>query len=312
MFWYSLWRQLSNGIFFGLAPLAQFAGGSQESLKSATLRSTATRGAHWLRRLMVVSELALALILLVGAALMVRTFWKLQQVNIGLDPSRVVTMRLALPQGQYAQMPAVKQLWTRLLDRVRTIPGVESASVVSGLAPLRPLNANDIEIEGYVKKAGGPDQNVDYDQGVSPGYFEMMRIPMIEGRTFDARDGANGNKVAIINLTMARTFYGNQSPIGHRLREGSGTDPWYTIVGVAADVKNGGIDKPTGTELYFPYSQVNGGIRALFLAVKTSGDPQRILPAVRRQVAALDPRLPVAQVRLMEDVIAAANARRGF
>jgi predicted permease len=261
---------------------------------------------------MVVSELALALILLVGAGLMVRTFWKLQQVNIGLDPSRVVTMRLALPQGQYAQMPAVKQLWTRLLERVRTIPGVESASVVSGLAPLRPLNANDIEIEGYVKKAGGPDQNVDYDQGVSPGYFEMMRIPMVEGRTFDARDGANGNKVAIINLTMARTFYGNQSPIGHRLREGSGKDPWYTIVGVAADVKNGGIDKPTGTELYFPYSQVNGGIRALFLAVKTSGDPQRILPAVRRQVAALDPRLPVAQVRLMEDVIAAANARPRF
>ncbi len=302
-----------TGIFFGLAPLAQFTGGSQESLKTATGRSTATRGAHWLRRLMVVSELALALILLVGAGLLVRTFWKLQNVNIGLDPARVVTMRLALPQGQYAQMPQVKQVWTRLLERVTAIPGVQSASVASGLAPLRPLNANDINIEGYVKKPGGPDQNVDYDQAVAPGYFEMLRIPIVEGRAFDQRDGPGSNKVAIINLTMARMFYGNQSPVGRRIREDAGPNaPWYTIVGVAADVKNRGVDKPTGTELYFPYSQVDGGIRALFLAIKTSGDPRKILPTVRKQVAELDPTLPVAQVRLMEDVIAAANSRPRF
>jgi putative ABC transport system permease protein len=301
-----------TGIFFGLAPLTQFAGDSQDSLKTATGRSTATRGAHWLRRVMVVSELALALILLVGAGLMIRTFWKLQQVNIGLDPSHVVTMRLALPQGQYAQIPAVKQLWSRLLERVTAIPGVQSASVVSGLPPSRPLNANDIQIEGYVKTGGGPDQNVDYDQAVSPGYFEMLRIPMLEGRTFDARDGANSNKVAIINLTMARTFYRNQSPIGRRIKEDSDTASWCTIVGVAADVKNGGIDKPTGTEIYFPYSQVDGGIRSLFLAIKTSGDPRRILSSIRRQVADLDPSLPIAQVRMMEDVIAAANARPRF
>jgi putative ABC transport system permease protein len=302
-----------TGIFFGLAPLAQFAAGSQDSLKTATGRSTATRGAHVLRRLMVVSELALALILLVGAGLLVRTFWKLQQVNIGLDPSRVVTMRLALPSGQYAQMPQVKQLWTRLLERVSAIPGVQSASVASGLPPLRPLNANDINVEGYVKKPGGPDQNVDYDQAVAPGYFEMLRIPIVEGRSFDARDGASGNKAAIINLTMARMFYGNQSPIGRRIREDASPNaPWYTIVGVAADVKNRGIDKPTGTELYFPYSQIDGGIRSRSLVIKTSGDPRRFLPAIRKQISDLDPSLPIAQVRLMEDVIDAANARPRF
>jgi putative ABC transport system permease protein len=173
------------------------------------------------------------------------------------------------------------------------------------------LNADDIQVEGYVKKPDGPDQNVDYDQATSPGYFELLHIPMIEGRAFDARDGANANRVAIINLTMARAFYGNQSPIGRRIREDRDM-PWHTIVGVAADVKNGGIDKPTGTELYFPYSQINGGIRTLYLVVKTSGDPQRIVSAVRRQVAELDPSLPIAQVRLMEDVIAAANARPRF
>ena len=308
---FTIGASLLTGVFFGLAPLAQFSSDSHESLKTATGRSTATRGAHWLRRVMVVSELALALILLVGAGLMIRTFWKLQQVNIGLDPSRVITMRLALPQAQYVQISAVKQLWTRLLERVNAIPGVQSAAVISGLPPVRPLNANDIQIEGYVKKPGGPDQNVDYDQAVAPGHFEMLHIPMIEGRTFDARDGAASNRVAIINLTMARAFYGNQSPIGRRIREDRNT-PWYTIVGIAADVKNGGIDKPTGTEIYFPYSQVDSGIRALYLVIKTSGDPQRIVSTVRRRVADLDPTLPVAQIRLMEDVIAAANARPRF
>ena len=260
---------------------------------------------------MVVSEVALALILLVGAGLMVRTFWKLQQVNIGLDPSRVMTMRLVLPQGQYPQAPAVKQFWARLLERVAALPGVESASLVGGLPPLRQLNANDTMIEGYVKAPGGPDQNIDYYQGVSPGYFEMLRVPIIEGRAFDARDGAESNRVVIVNRTLARMFYGNQSPIGRRIKESSDTAPWRTVVGVAADAKNAGIDKPTGTELYFPVTQIDG-VRAMYLMVKTAGNPERIVGSVRAQVAQIDPSLPIAQVRLMDDVIAAANARPRF
>jgi predicted permease len=221
-------------------------------------------------------------------------------------------MRLALPQGQYAGTPAVKQLWTRLLERVTAIPGVEAASLISGLAPLRPLNANDTQIEGYVKAEGGPDENIDYYQAAAPGYFEMMRIPLIEGRTFETRDGADANKVAIINQTMARAFYGNQSPLGRRIREDSDTAPWRTVVGVVRDVKNAGIDKPAGTEIYFPYSQVEGGIRGMFLLVKTVGEPGRVVSSVRAQVASLDPSLPLAQVRLMGDIIASANARPRF
>lgn len=309
---FTIGASLLTGIFFGLAPLAQFTGDTQEALKTATGRSTSTSSAHLLRRVMVVSELALALILLVGTGLMVRTFWKLQQVHIGLDPTRIVTMRLSLPQGQYAEAPAVRQLWTRLLERVRTTPGVESASTVSGLPPLRPINANDIKVEGYVKSPGGPDENVDYFQVVAPGYFEMMHIPVMEGRAFDGRDGADSPPVVVINRTMAQAFYGNQSPIGRRIRSGGNNDPMRTIVGVVADVKNGGIDKPTGTELYFPYTQADNGARSLHLAVKTVGDPQQIVSSVRRQVNELDPALPIAQVRLMEDVISAANARPRF
>ncbi len=303
---------LFTGVFFGLAPLAQFAGHSQTRLKMAGGRSTATSGAHWLRRSMVVGELALALMLLIGAGLMVRTFWKLQAVNVGLNPARVVTMRLSLPAKQYATPSAVRSVWSRLLEQVKNLPGVQSASVASGLPPMRALNANDMQVEGYVKKPGGPDQNVDFDQAVAPGYFEMLHVPLLEGRRFDARDGADGNKVVIVNATFARTFYGRESPVGRRVREDDKNAPWRTIVGVAGDVKNAGIDKPTGTELYMPYGQIDDGIRSLYLLVKTTNEQTQVVGAVRAQAAKIDPTLPIAQVRTMESVISAANAQPRF
>ncbi|MBI2688438.1 MAG: ABC transporter permease [Acidobacteria bacterium] len=307
---FTLAASLLTGILFGLAPLAQFAGDAHTALKSGTGRTTATAGAHWLRRAMVVSELALALILLVGAGLMVRTFWKLQQVNIGLDPARVITMRLAMSQTQLQKPADVRQLWSRLVERVQAIPGVEAASLATGLPPLRPLNADDTDIEGYVKKPGGPDANVSFYQGVGPGYFEMMRVPIIEGRALDARDGTDAPGAVVINQTMARAFYGNESPIGRRLRRGR-NDRWRTIAGVAADVKNAGVDKPTGTEVYFPYVQADG-VRNIYLLVKTPGDPRSIVGTVRAQIFQLDPTLPVAQVRLMSEVIDAATTRPRF
>lgn len=307
---FTLAASLLTGILFGLAPLAQFAGDPQTSLKSATGRTTATAGAHRLRRAMVISELALALILLVGAGLMVRTFWNLQQVNIGLDPTRIVTMRLALPQTQVQQPAAVRQLWDRLLERVRMLPGIEAASLATGLPPMRPLNADDTNIEGYVKKPGGPDENVSFYRGVAPGYFEMMRVPITEGRALDARDGTDAPGAVVINQTMARAFFGNESPLGRRIRRG-GNDRWRTIVGIAADVKNAGVDKPAGTEVYFPYTQADG-VRGVYLLMKTRGDPRSVVSAVRSQIFQLDPTLPVAQVRLMSDVIDAATARPRF
>lgn len=222
-------------------------------------------------------------------------------------------MRVVLPQAQYPETAGVRQFWGRLLDGVQALPGVQSASIASGLPPLRPLNANDTDIEGYVKAPGGPDQNVDYYQGVAAGYFGMMRIPIVEGRAFDERDGAESNKVVIINQTMAKTFYGRTSPIGRRVRPSDGPNaPWRTIVGIAADVKNAGIDKPTGTELYFPYTQADGGARGMFLLVKTANDPRQVVSAVRSRLAALDPTLPAAQVRPMEDIISKAQARPRF
>jgi putative ABC transport system permease protein len=301
-----------TGVFFGLAPLAQIADRGQSALRSASGRSTATSRAHWLRRGMVVSELALALMLLVGAGLMVRTFWKLQEVNVGVEPARVITMRLSLPSKQYSDPASVRAIWDRLLEGVRQTPGVEAVSVASGLPPLRPLNANDIKVEGYVKTPGSPDQNVDFDQAVAPGYFEMLHIPLLEGRLFDARDVAEGNKAVIVNATFARMFYGKASPLGRRVKEDDDRAPWRTIVGVAADVKNAGINKPTGTEIYLPYSQLDDGNRSLYLLVKTARNPQQAVGAVRRVAAKIDPALPISQVQTLESVISSANARPRF
>ena len=172
---------------------------------------------HNFRRALVVTELALALVLLIGTGLMVRAFWKLQQVNVGLNPSGVLTLRVAIPRAVYKDGASTAAFWSNLQQRLDGSRNIESASMMTGLPPARPINANDTDIEGFVPTPGGPIQNVDYWNFVGPKYFETLRIPLIEGRLFDDRDGPNGTLAAVINQTMARTFWPGQSPVGRRL-----------------------------------------------------------------------------------------------
>ena len=187
---------IATGIFFGLAPLAQVLGRTlHDALKSGVGRATASAQSHHLRRAMVIAEVALALVLLIGSGLMVRAFWRLQAVNIGLNSSNVLTMRVSLPAALYQQPADLQRFWSTVQDRMRALPGVTSASMMSGLPPNRPLNANDTQIENFVPRPGGPIQNIDYWMTVGDAYFETMQIPLIEGRYFDQRDGASGQKV---------------------------------------------------------------------------------------------------------------------
>jgi putative ABC transport system permease protein len=260
----------------------------------------------------VVSELALALVLLIGAGLMIRAFWKLQQVDIGINASHLLTMRVALPRSVYTDNQKVIGFWGRLQERLAALPGVQSATLASGLPPSRPLNANDTQIEGFARVPGGPIQNVDYWQTVGKHYFETMGIRLIEGRLFDDRDGPGAPAVAVVNQTMARTFWGNQSPIGRRLRPGF-SDPWCTVVGVVADVRNAGIDKPVANELYLPNTEAHvAGSRGMNVILRSSTDPRRLAEAARREIRALDPALPVSAVRTMDDVLSAAQSRPRF
>src|SRR5262249_45529847 len=151
----------------------------------------------------------------------------------------------------------------------------------SGMPPARPLNANDTAIEGFVPKPGGPIQNIDYYNSVSPRFFETVGARLIEGRFLNEGDGPNAPLAMIVNQTLARPYWPNESAIGHRMTPGASTNPWYTIVGVIADIKNGGIDKSTGTELF--RSSWQAPARQTYLFVKTKGSPTAIANAVRNE-----------------------------
>jgi putative ABC transport system permease protein len=313
---FALGTCLVTGIFFGLAPLAHvITSNLSDPLKASAGRSTASAAAHFFRAVLVAGEIALALVLLVGSGLMIRGFWKLLQVDPGLSSRSVLTMQLALPQTSYSDNQAQTSFWSRLQDRLGSIPGVQSAALVSGLPPIRRINANDTEIEGLPMGPDTPIQNVDYWQAVTPSYFDTMRIRLIEGRLLDQRDGAGAQPVVVINQAMAHHFYGDQSPIGRRVRSGNQDPPWRTIVGVVADVKNAGLDQAAGTELYFPYAQnppFGFGLPNFYAVVRTSGDPISVNSAAREAVNSLDPALPISNLRTMDEVMALAEARPRF
>jgi predicted permease len=182
--------------------------------------------------------------------------------------------------------------------------------MMTGLAPGRPINANDTQIEGWVEKPGGPIQNIDYWNAVTPNYFEALGIPLIEGRLFTASDGAGAPQVLMVNETLARVYWPGQSAIGKRMKPGFEGE-WRTVVGVVADVKNAGLDKPAGTELYFPLPQYDSP-RTAYVALRAVGDAPPLANSARAAVRELDASLPVASVRTMEDVIAQAQARPRF
>lgn len=300
-----------TGIFFGLAPLLQsLPKAVAESLKSGG-RTTATKEAHWLRQTMIAGEMALALVLLIGAALMIGAFWRLQKVESGLQPANILTMQLALPSQLYREPAQLHTFWNNAIARAASLPGVISVSAMSGMPPIRPVSANDTQIEGFKQQPGGPLQNIDHYNVISADYFKTMGIELMEGRTFAASDDTKSAPVVVINETFAKLHYPGQSAIGRRVRP-SFDGPWRTIAGVVADVRNSGLDAPAGTEIYFPYPQSEGTFRTGYLAIRTQGDPLSLVSTVRREIAALDPALPVSSVRTMDDVMAAAQARPRF
>ncbi len=311
---FTIGAALLTGILFGLAPIVPLAFQNlQSSLKDTVGSTTATAGSQSFRKALVAGELAMALVLLIGCGLMIRGFWKLQEVNTGINASHVITMEVSLPAATYTKPEAFDAFWTRLQENLNRLPGVQSAGLASGLPPIRPPNMNDTRIEGYVRKENGPVENVDFYQAVTKEYFKTMGIRLIDGRLFDERDAPGAPETVIVNQTMAHTFWGNESPVGHRVQPGSSKDPFCTVVGVVEDVKNAGLDKPTGTELYLPYAQKTGsGSQNMVVVLKAQGDPASLVSAVRHEVQSIDSSVPVAHVRTMDDVLSSAQSRPRF
>ena len=302
-----------TGVLFGLAPIfSVVVKNLQDSLKDTSGSTTSNVGAQSFRRILVAGELAMALVLLIGCGLMIRGFWKLQQVNTGVNAENVVTMQISLPDSTYPKPEQLDQFWKRLNDKITQIPGVQSAAIAYGLPPLRPPNMNDTHIEGFVRRQGGPIENVEYYNTVSKDFFTTLGVRLMDGRLFDERDVQGSPDVVIVNQTMARTFWGNESPMGHRIQPGM-SGPLCTIIGVVEDVKNAGLDKPTGTEIFLPFGQKQGeGVSSASVFLRAKGDSSSLANAVRSEVRSIDPSVPVAKVQTMEQVLATAQSRPRF
>jgi predicted permease len=244
---------------------------------------------------------------------MLRTIVNLMQVDAGFDRSRLITFSLDLPNATYPEASQVHGFYQRLQEQLAAIPGVQGATRMSGLPPDRRVDANDTDIDGYTSPPEGPFENVDYYQTVGDGYFETMGIPVLEGRGFRPGD-AQGPPVVVINETMARMFWKDRPALGGRVRPSMGqSPPWMTIVGVVKDVKQGGVDQRTGTELYFHdgnllahLDRVPGNMN---FALRTPLPLETLAPSIEAAVRGADAALPIIKLRAVEDVFRESLSR---
>jgi predicted permease len=307
---------VGTGVLFGLAPLL----GASMKRVGATLKqggTRATRGSAGVRtrRVLVVAEIAFAVVLLVGSGLMLRSVAALREVDLGFDSENALTFTVALPQGDYPEPAAVGHFFAEVLGRVRALPGIVAATATSGLPPSQGLVANDTEFEGVPMMPGGPPHNVDYYTAVEESYFETMGVPVVDGRGFEPADALAEAPVLLVNERIASALYPGESPIGRRIRPG-GSEVWFTVIGIAGDVHQAGIATPPSTELFFynPQAAQSGGPvqRAMSVVVRAERSPISLAPAVERIVREIDPALPVANVQTLEQNVAGTMAQPRF
>jgi predicted permease len=309
---------LVTGFVFGMAPLLHVGQRAVSlALKEGGTRSTATITRNRVRSGLVVTEVALAVMLVVGAGLMLRSFWKLMQFDSGFDRTNLSTFGLVLPAAKYQEQPRRVAFFNDVTSRLKATPGVEAAAAMQGLPPFRQVNANDTQFENYQHAQGGPPANVDYYQSSTVDYTTAMKIPVLEGRSFGPQDGATTNPVVLVNETLARLYWPKESALGHRVRVCCGDRiPWATIVGLVKDVKQGGIDQKTGTEIYFLNDQTislfGGAPRNMNVVVRSTLPLESLARVVRETVNAMDRTLPIVRLRTMDDVFSDSISRQRF
>jgi predicted permease len=314
---------MAAGTLFGLAPMMHArVGGLIRALREAGGGATGAR--HVFRQGLVAAEVALAVVLVIGASLLARTFYNLATVDAGFDPSRLVTFSMTLPPASYPSSSARVQTFERLLEQFRAIPGVLRATAMTGLPPDRPADTQDTDIDNYTAPPEGPQENVDYYQLVMADYFETMGIPIVAGRGFQPTDAASSAMVAVVNETLVKRFWRGQNPIGQRLRPcclpgaaGASDDvPWFTVIGVAKDVKQRGVDHETDTEFYQLIEQRAGAVppfgvapATVHVVLRTTVPAATLTEMLEKVVGDVDPSVPIVRLRDMEHVFAESIER---
>jgi putative ABC transport system permease protein len=302
---------LATGILFGLAPAFSTRHVTHDALKEGGRGGSTGARSHRLRSALVVAEVALSLTLLAGAGLLIRSFLRLQDVETGFRAAGVLTMRIALPEQKYSKPEQTQLFYRELLAKIRTLPGVDAAGAVHGL-PLSGTGwsgTTTVDTQAVQPQDASPEAD---QRPVEPGYFETLGIPLVSGRYFDQRDTPTSAPVAIVDETMAKTYWPKEDPIGKRIKQGprNSSGSWRTIVGVVRHVRYRTLESPSRVEFYWPYDQTRFALGSMSLAIHTTADPRMLAQVIQRQVLALDPDQPVYRIRTMQELVAESMARR--
>jgi putative ABC transport system permease protein len=301
-----------TGIIFGLLPALQASKPNlNEAMKDAARGSSEGRGRKLVRNTLVVLEVASALVLLIGAGLMIKSFYKLQEVDPGFEPNNALTASIELPTQRYPKETQQVAFFQQLIERVQALPGVEAA----GASCVVPMTDNDFvlafEIDGRPPLQPGTTQSTNY-YSVSADYFKAMGIPLRRGRVFTAADTKDSPHVAVINETMARKIFPDEDPIGKRITfdDRDKNPDWYEIVGIVGDVKHYGLDQPTTMQTYEPYTQQT--LPFMTLVVRTTGSPASLGPVIRSEILKLDKEQPATSIKTLHEFFSISVAQQRF
>jgi putative ABC transport system permease protein len=312
---FTLGVSVFTGLLFGALPAFRV---SQVSL--VTSLKEGGRGGDGIgkrrgRAVLVASEMALAVMLVIGAGLMVKSFRNLVSVDPGFDSGSVLTLRLALPQAGYPGTPELVRFYEELGRDVRQLPGVAAAGFVRVLPLADDIGDAGVMIEGKALPPGESNRSADW-QVVTPGYFEAQGMRLVKGRFFDQTDTPDGLQVIAINQTLADQYFPGEDPIGHRIKIGGPDGPWRTIVAVIGDTRHHGLAGPIKREWFVPHNQFANSWgrtrRAMTLVLRTTGDPRALLGPVGQLIHQRDPNLPLAKIATMDEVLASAVEEQRF
>ena len=310
---FTLAVSLLTGLIFGLVPSLQTSKPDLNStLKEGGRGTTGGAGGVRVRNLLVVSEIALSLVLLLGAGLLIRSFIRLQQFDLGFNPDNLATMRIQLPGSKYREPAQVDAFYKQLLERIEALPGVQSVGAISAVFLDDTPNSTNFSIEGRPVPTGTDAIEVPLDS-VSSGYFRTMGIPLQRGREFDERDVRGSTPVVIVNETFARRFFPDEDPLGKRfVYGGAGPDnnEWITIVGVVGDMRRTGFDRPVRPETFLPQSQNPSG--TLTIVARTAGKPESLSGTLRAEVWAVDRDQSVFDLKTMHQTLSEMSSQRRF
>ncbi|HEX8174893.1 MAG TPA: ABC transporter permease [Pyrinomonadaceae bacterium] len=307
---FTLGVSVLTGVIFGLIPALHATNPDlTESLKEGGRSSTEGRRGARLRNALVVAEIAIALVMLIGAGLMVKSFIRLQSVDPGFKPERILAIDFSLPSAKYKENTQQLAFWEQLMGRVSQLPGVERVAAVNTI-PFTGGSVLGFSIEGRPEPPTGNTPDAEH-RVVTPGYFDAMGIPLVRGSAITEQHNSNSPAVTVINETMARKYFPGEDPIGKRINLGNPEkSPWLTVIGIVRDVRQKALNEEPYPQMYVPYAQFPS--RSMTLLARTSNEPSMLVPAIRSELSSMDKDQPLYNVRTMERVMSESIARQRF